>query len=148
MATCYPGGGAKYIKHVDNPDDNGRRLTLILYLNPHWQPGDGGELRIYLQEGEEETHCDVAPIMNRAVLFWADRVPHEASLGGLCFGLESHSFFWQVLPSFAERYAITLWYYDGTPEVAAAAIQQLWWATSMGANGWGMGSGGKNAKPV
>lgn len=51
MATCYPGGGAKYIKHVDNPDDNGRRLTLILYLNPAWTAGDGGELRLYLQEG-------------------------------------------------------------------------------------------------
>lgn len=30
----------------------------------------------------------------------------------------------QVLPAFAERYAITLWYYDGTPEQATAAIQR------------------------
>ena len=32
--------------------------------------------------------------MNRAVLFWADRVPHE------------------VLPASADRYAVTLWYHS------------------------------------
>ncbi|EOD31618.1 hypothetical protein EMIHUDRAFT_231583 [Emiliania huxleyi CCMP1516] len=54
MVACYPGGGARYVRHCDNSCDagsgnrcNGRRLTAILYLNCDWQPGDGGELRLF-----------------------------------------------------------------------------------------------------
>jgi Rps23 Pro-64 3,4-dihydroxylase Tpa1-like proline 4-hydroxylase len=34
-------GGARYTRHVDNPNNNGRKLTAILYLNTTWQPGEG-----------------------------------------------------------------------------------------------------------
>jgi len=105
MVTCYPGGGAKYVKHVDNPDNNGRRITLILYLNPSWREGDGGELRLYGGEGEQG-YTDVPPLMNRAVIFYSDTIPHE------------------VLSATVDRYAVTLWYYDGTPEAARAAISR------------------------
>ena len=47
MCTVYPGAGARYVRHVDNPDRNGRLLTALLYLNPDWQEGDGGELRVF-----------------------------------------------------------------------------------------------------
>ena len=47
MCTVYPGEGARYIRHVDNPDKNGRLLTALLYLNADWEEGDGGELRIF-----------------------------------------------------------------------------------------------------
>ena len=47
MCTVYPGAGARYIRHVDNPDANGRLLTALLYLNPEWEEGDGGELRVF-----------------------------------------------------------------------------------------------------
>ena len=47
MCTVYPGAGARYVRHVDNPDRNGRLLTALLYLNPEWQEGDGGELRVF-----------------------------------------------------------------------------------------------------
>lgn len=40
-------GGARYIRHVDNSNRNGRKLTVILYLNDDWQPAHGGALRIY-----------------------------------------------------------------------------------------------------
>jgi hypothetical protein len=64
--------GAKYPKHVDNvglPDK--RKVTAIYYFNPKWQPGDGGELRLWGNAGLVE---DVAPISDRLVVFWSDQV--------------------------------------------------------------------------
>ena len=46
MCTVYPGAGARYVRHVDNPDGNGRLLTALLYLNPEWEEGDGGDVRM------------------------------------------------------------------------------------------------------
>ena len=92
--TCYPGGGARYVRHVDNNNNNGRHITCILYSNPNWQPADGGELRLYARGRA----VDVAPLANRLVLFWSDaRVPHE------------------VLPSHADRYAVSVWYCARVP---------------------------------
>jgi Rps23 Pro-64 3,4-dihydroxylase Tpa1-like proline 4-hydroxylase len=45
MCTCYPGHGARYTRHCDNPNQNGRKLTALLYLNEGWATGHGGELR-------------------------------------------------------------------------------------------------------
>lgn len=45
MCTCYPGNGARYTRHCDNPNQNGRKLTALLYLNEEWEEGHGGELR-------------------------------------------------------------------------------------------------------
>ena len=54
MVACYPGGGARYVRHHDNSCSlsegehcNGRRLTAILYLNEGWEASHGGELRVY-----------------------------------------------------------------------------------------------------
>ena len=49
MVTCYPGDGAHYSRHVDNPIGNGRKLTAILYLNDSdWDvERDGGALIIH-----------------------------------------------------------------------------------------------------
>ena len=47
MVTCYPSGGSKYIRHIDNPNRNGRLLTAIFYLNIGWEPSDGGHLHIF-----------------------------------------------------------------------------------------------------
>lgn len=110
MVACYPGAGARYAKHCDNACRdgdgsacNGRRLTAILYLNGDWKATDGGELLIYppVELGADPaTITDpaigrIAPRANRLLLFYADvRVPHE------------------VLASRADRYAVTLWYYD------------------------------------
>ena len=98
QVTCYPGGGARYVRHVDNNTDNGWRVTCILYANPMWEDGDGGELRLYPTNGLPTDVVDVAPLHNRLVLFWSDaRVPHE------------------VLPSRVDRYALSIWYEDPKP---------------------------------
>jgi hypothetical protein len=107
MVTCYPGNGARYIRHCDNPNRNGRRLTVLYYLNFDWQEGDGGELRIYPPEATSKPSAeggskdaglpilDLPPRGDSMVLFFSDtRVPHE------------------VLPAHKARYAVTHWFYD------------------------------------
>ena len=119
-------GGYKYPRHVDNvsppppPSDDGgsssssndvgdwdvRKLTIILYLNPDWKMGDGGELRLYLptpitittndhdsnnndnnnnsiDDDDDESssstanYIDLSPVGGRVVLFWSDEISHE-----------------------------------------------------------------------
>lgn len=93
MATVYPENGGRYVAHYDNPDRNGRKITVILYLNQNWKPGDGGTLRMKTK-GKS---YDVAPLHNRLLVFWSDRrCPHE------------------VLPTAKakDRFAVTIWYMD------------------------------------
>lgn len=83
------------------PCPNERRLTCVLYLTRNWQPGDGGELRLYRSNRSERsqderhtlTRAEVSPVAGRLLLFWSDwRCPHE------------------VLPAWRERLAVTVWY--------------------------------------
>lgn len=100
MLACYPGGGSVYKKHVDNPRDlqrgvkgNDRLLTAIVYLNPDWKHGDGGELALYHPRPRDNVQrAKLAPLSGRLLLFWSDwRNPHE------------------VLPARSVRYACTIW---------------------------------------
>jgi len=84
MAATYR-KGAEYHCHKDSYDgeDNQRVLTVLLYLNPNWQPGDGGELRIFgtLQEAGRRTldkgsYVDIAPLCGRLVMFRSRDVWH------------------------------------------------------------------------
>lgn len=48
MVACYPPTGSHYILHVDNPNQDGRVITAIYYLNLHWDAlRSGGSLRYY-----------------------------------------------------------------------------------------------------
>lgn len=70
-----------------------RQVTAVLYGNDaEWDAAQGGALRCYDEEDHTgSTWRDVVPIGGRPVLFWSARLIHE------------------VLPTFAARYAITLW---------------------------------------
>lgn len=45
-----------------------RRLNLLIYLNPDWQPGYAGELELW-DTSASERRVRVEPLFNRAVLF-------------------------------------------------------------------------------
>ncbi|XP_005989258.1 egl nine homolog 3 [Latimeria chalumnae] len=101
MVACYPGNGTGYVRHVDNPNCDGRCITCIYYLNKNWDVKvHGGVLRIF-PEGKSYV-ADVEPIFDRLLFFWSDRRnPHE------------------VQPSYATRYAITVWYFDAEERAEA-----------------------------
>jgi hypothetical protein len=44
-------GGPRYVRHVDNTNADGRRLTAIFYLNPAWPAADGGCIRVFIRLG-------------------------------------------------------------------------------------------------
>ncbi|MFZ9886181.1 MAG: 2OG-Fe(II) oxygenase [Myxococcota bacterium] len=67
------GQGAFYRPHVDSfVGDAARVVSFAYFLNPAWTPAAGGELRIHGVEAQ-----DIAPVVDRLVLFRADNVLHE-----------------------------------------------------------------------
>ncbi len=91
--AVYPRGGF-YKPHLDRHRETGDRLvTVILYLNADWQPGDGGELKIWTTPGEKEGEFQIV----------------EPKLGTLvCFLAGDH---WhEVLPAGKTRMSITGWF--------------------------------------
>ncbi|WP_323756922.1 2OG-Fe(II) oxygenase [Roseivirga sp.] len=67
--------GAFYKKHIDQFKGRSNRLiSVIIYLNVGWKPGDGGELKIFKENSEELL---VEPLAGRCVMFKSDTVPHE-----------------------------------------------------------------------
>ncbi len=91
--ALYP-PGTFYGRHLDRHRDSDERiLSCVFYLNGNWSADDGGQLRLYLPDGEGgERACDVSPDGGRLVVFLSDRVPHE------------------VLPARRERLSIASWF--------------------------------------
>ena len=89
--TMYPGGTRGYVRHLDaSKGKSERTLTFLYYANAGWQPGDGGELRVYQAHGQ---HVDVEPRGDRLLVFQSRQLDHE------------------VLPPNKDRFAITYWVY-------------------------------------
>ncbi|XP_061072936.1 prolyl hydroxylase EGLN2 [Conger conger] len=107
MVACYPGNGTGYVRHVDNPNGDGRCITCIYYLNKNWDVKvHGGLLQIY-PEGRNVV-ANIEPLFDRLLIFWSDRRnPHE------------------VKPAFATRYAITVWYFDAKERAEAKEKYRL-----------------------
>tara|TARA_Y100001972_G_C7643467_1_gene323293 strand:+ start:720 stop:1349 length:630 start_codon:yes stop_codon:yes gene_type:complete len=83
----YP-AGSFYKRHLDQfKSRSNRMISMIIYLNEGWKPGNGGELKIYQDKGDKI----VEPIAKRCVLFKSDTVSHE------------------VLKTQVSRYSLTGW---------------------------------------
>lgn len=84
--------GAFYRRHYDAfRGEANRVLSLVVYLNEHWQAGDGGELLIYDDESDRRG-LTIAPEWGTVVAFLSEEFPHE------------------VLPTRGDRYSIAGWY--------------------------------------
>ncbi|XP_053577735.1 prolyl hydroxylase EGLN2 [Bombina bombina] len=101
MVACYPGNGMGYVRHVDNPNQDGRCLTCIYYLNQNWDTKvHGGLLQIFPEA--RSVVANIEPLFDRLLIFWSDRRnPHE------------------VKPAYTTRYAITVWYFDAKERAEA-----------------------------
>jgi SM-20-related protein len=83
----YP-PGTYYKRHSDQfKTRNNRLITIIFYFNNDWKLGDGGELKIFL-ENEEKL---IAPLGNRMLLFRSEKIEHE------------------VMTTYTDRYSLTGW---------------------------------------
>lgn len=91
--AIYP-EGAFYKAHLDrHAGTNDRIVTTILYLNPNWQPGDGGELKLWTtSDGKAGAFILIEPRMGTMVCFMAGDFWHE------------------VLPAKKTRMSITGWF--------------------------------------
>mmetsp|Transcript_72542 Transcript_72542/g.200050 ORF Transcript_72542/g.200050 Transcript_72542/m.200050 type:complete len:605 (-) Transcript_72542:353-2167(-) len=97
MVTVYRASTrGRYQQHVDSHDAKFRRLSTLLYFNEGWEPGHGGENRLFVEGAlSTQVKADTAPLANRLLLFWAEEdCPHE------------------VLHTLKDRYASTVWYAD------------------------------------
>ena len=70
--------------------DDHRKLSVICYLNHDWKDECGGQLRMYLPDGNRE----VLPVAGRLVCFRSDQIEHE------------------VLPATRDRFSLTGWILD------------------------------------
>jgi SM-20-related protein len=86
--ASFPSGSG-YARHIDqSPMGVDRVLSVIYYLNPDWQLGDGGELAIDTTDGT----VLIKPIADTLVVFLSEKFAH------------------QVLPAVRERHSMAGWF--------------------------------------
>ncbi|WP_206170814.1 2OG-Fe(II) oxygenase [Phragmitibacter flavus] len=91
--AVYPEGGF-YKAHLDRHRESGDRIvSVILYLNADWKPGDGGELKLWTKPADKDGAFElVEPRLGTLVCFMAGDHWHE------------------VLPACKTRRSITGWF--------------------------------------
>ncbi len=86
------GEGAGYAKHIDALQGaKNRVLSSVLYLNPDWHNGEGGELLLFAADGVTILET-LTPKLGTMILFLSETFPH------------------QVLPSLTTRRSIAGWF--------------------------------------
>lgn len=76
--ALYPAGGFYKAHRDQHAGASNRVVTVILYLNENWQPGDGGELRIWTTPGAAKgPSVLIEPRMGTLVCFLSDDYWHE-----------------------------------------------------------------------
>ena len=71
--TLYP-VGSFYKRHLDQfRNDNRRKFSMIMYLNIGWKKVDGGELRIFHRDHQQ----DISPTDGKIVFFDSSELEHE-----------------------------------------------------------------------
>ncbi len=121
MLARYPAPSLGYAPHLDNPGgaaDNGRTLTLVLYLNGPEAECRGGELALWAP-GELTSVPPTAKVLPQggtAVWFAARQIPHQVA---------------PLLPG-PPRWALTFWFND-TPASAPTSrrLPQLSWIDAL-----------------
>ncbi|KAH7474429.1 [Skp1-protein]-hydroxyproline N-acetylglucosaminyltransferase [Phytophthora ramorum] len=118
--AIFPGDGARFVKHFDTysnaqRDERGgmfkdglvRLVTCVYYLNDQWETEDGGQLRVHLKGAQllPESNWDIPPTLDTLVMFRSLDVEHE------------------VLPTYRERKAVTIWYYGKPPELSPSHVK-------------------------
>jgi len=84
------GSGGCFPMHYDTSSSHSEReMTAILYLNDAWEPGDGGELRVFPFPLEP---VDFAPLNDRLALFNSTEMLHR------------------VMPANAPRVCLSMWF--------------------------------------
>lgn len=87
------GPGDYYQRHMDAFNgNNGRLLSVVLYLNEGWQSEWGGRLRIWASPDDTVVATEVEPRAGTLVAFLSEKIPHE------------------VLAATRERYSIAGWF--------------------------------------
>jgi SM-20-related protein len=68
-----------YKRHIDTfKNDDRRKLSFVCYLNDEeWQPENGGELVLYLDENGREAPKIIYPLPGRVVIFESQIIEHE-----------------------------------------------------------------------
>jgi SM-20-related protein len=85
------GPGTFYRRHLDAfRGESNRIVSLVLYLNPHWQPSHGGEFVIYGEHDQELGRFP--PTLGTLAVFLSEVFPHE------------------VLPTTTQRYSLAGWF--------------------------------------
>ena len=112
---CSPPGG-QLVPHTDfhhyKTLDLYRQLNLLLYLNPIWEPGDGGELQLF-RKGEQTPVVSVAPTFGTCVIFRTDHL----SVHGVS-PITEHA---------EDRRSIALYYYTSTENETFSGDDITYW---------------------
>ena len=75
--ALYP-PGTGYSQHIDSFQNNNlRRITIVAYLNEHWQPDEGGELLLF--NDQNEIYQRILPEAGTLACFISEEIQHAVA---------------------------------------------------------------------